>query len=71
MLVPSDLSLYAIHCIRKIFQVYHYKQIEVLQLLDRARLTEATDDMAVWSRSSEVKKDNISLQTVFVTFILD
>ncbi|CAF4474215.1 unnamed protein product, partial [Rotaria sp. Silwood2] len=52
-LTSSQISLYSIDCVRKILQICHYSQSDVYNLLDRARLAEASDDISFWDKSSE------------------
>ena len=54
--ISTQISLYSIDCVRKIFQTYHYDQREIFHLLDRARLAEASDDVTFWDKSYEVGK---------------
>lgn len=49
----NPLSLYSIDCVRKILQIYQYKQTDVYHLLDQARLAEANNDLAFWEKSSQ------------------
>jgi hypothetical protein len=56
MSISSQISLYSIDCVRKIFQIYHYTQREMFDLLDRARLAEASDDVTFWDKFYEVEK---------------
>ncbi len=56
MSISTQISLYSIDCVRKIFQTYHYAQREIFDLLDVARLAEANDDITFWDNSYEVKK---------------
>jgi len=53
--ISSQISLYSIDCVRKIFQIYQYKQSDIYHLLDRARLAEASDDITFWEKSYEIK----------------
>jgi hypothetical protein len=54
--VSSEISLYSIDCVRKIFQIYQYTQSDVYDLLDRARLAEVNDDFTFWEKSHSVRK---------------
>jgi hypothetical protein len=56
MSISTQISLYSIDCVRKIFQTYHYTQREIFDLLDIARLAQASDDITFWDNSYEVKK---------------
>ncbi len=57
-IILSQISLYSIDCVRKIFQIYNYQQTDVCQLLDRARLAEASGDTTFWDKSYEVTQTN-------------
>ena len=52
--ISTQISLYSIDCVRKIFQTSHCKQWTIFDLLDRARLAEASDDITFWNQSYEV-----------------
>ena len=52
----TQINLYSIDCVRKIFETYHYRHEKILDLLDRARLAEASNDATFWNKSYEVKK---------------
>jgi hypothetical protein len=52
----TQISLYSIDCVRKILQSSHYQQSIVFDLLDRARLAEASDDMSFWDKTFEVRR---------------
>jgi len=52
----TQISLYSIDCVRKILQSFHYQQSIVFDLLDRARLAEASDDMSFWDETFEVRR---------------
>ncbi|CAF3476485.1 unnamed protein product [Rotaria socialis] len=52
-LTGTRISLYSIDCVRKIFQLSHYTQANVYNLLDRARLAEASDDVTFWDKPYE------------------
>ncbi|CAF1074951.1 unnamed protein product [Rotaria sordida] len=63
-LISSQISLYSIDCVRKIFQISHCTQANVYNLLDRARLAEASDDISFWDKSYEslpIKTTNESI----------
>ncbi|CAF0788165.1 unnamed protein product [Adineta steineri] len=64
MPISTQISLYSIDCIRKIFQIYHYTQMEIFHLLDRARFAEANDDIFFWDKSFEVLSMKISNEPV-------
>ena len=53
----NPLSLYSIDCVRKILQIYQYKQTDVYHLLDQARLAEANNDPTFWEKSSQEKEE--------------
>ncbi len=59
--ISSQMSLYSIDCVRKIFHLYQCKQSDIYNLLDRARLAEANDDPSFWEKPYEVKKMNEEL----------
>ncbi len=61
-IISSQMSLYSIDCVRKIFQIYHYQQTNVYQLLDRARLAETSGDITFWDKSYEVKQSKFKKQ---------
>ncbi len=67
--ISTQISLYSIDCVRKIFQTYHYTQWEMFDLLDRARLAEASDDITFWDTSYEVEK-KIFQNNIFLLFRL-
>ncbi|CAF2121029.1 unnamed protein product, partial [Rotaria magnacalcarata] len=46
--ISSEISLYSIDCVRKILKTCHYTQSATFDLLDRARLAEASNDMTFW-----------------------
>ncbi|UJR25019.1 hypothetical protein I4U23_006380 [Adineta vaga] len=52
--LSSQISLYSIDCIRKLLQIYQYTQTNIYDLLDRARLAEASDDISFWEKSYEI-----------------
>ncbi|CAF4015513.1 unnamed protein product, partial [Rotaria sp. Silwood2] len=54
MLISTQISLYSIDCVRKILKTYHYRQSEIFDLLDRARLAEANNDITFWDQSYEI-----------------
>jgi len=56
MTISTQISLYSIDCVRKIFQISNYQQWTIFDLLDRARLAEANDDITFWNKPFEVKK---------------
>lgn len=47
--ISTQISLYSIDCVRKILQTFHYQQPEIFDLLDKARLAEASDDPTFWN----------------------
>ncbi|CAF3308520.1 unnamed protein product [Rotaria socialis] len=51
--ISSEISLYSIDCVRKILKACHYTQAATFDLLDRARLAEASNDMTFWDQSFE------------------
>lgn len=55
-LLSSQISLFSIDCARKIFQNSNYVKSDLYNLLDRARLAEASNDITFWDNSYEVKK---------------
>jgi len=40
--------LYSIDCVRKILEIYEYEHDHVCEILDRARLAEAHNDLTFW-----------------------
>ena len=54
--ISSEISLYSIDCVRRIFQIYQYTKSDVYELLDRARLAEVNDDSSFWEKSYEVRE---------------
>lgn len=52
--LPTQISLYSIDCVRKILNMYEYRESAIFDLLDRARLAEATDDINFWNPSYQV-----------------
>jgi len=54
MTISTQISLYSIDCVRKIFQISNYQQWIILDLLDRARLAETNDDITFWNKPFEV-----------------
>ncbi len=53
--ISTQISLYSIDCVRKILQISDYKQLEIYDLLDRARLAEASEDITFWNQPYEVE----------------
>lgn len=53
---PSEIRLYSIDCIRKIFEIYEYEHDYTYEILDRARLAEASNDLSFWKNASESVK---------------
>jgi hypothetical protein len=49
-LISTQISLYSIDCVRKIFQTFHCQQSIIFDLLDTARLAEASDDITFWNK---------------------
>ncbi|CAF3752683.1 unnamed protein product [Adineta steineri] len=58
--ISNQISLYSIDCVRKIFHIYQYTQKDIYNLLDRARLAEASDDISFWEKSYEILQLNES-----------
>jgi len=65
--ISTQISLYSIDCVRKIFQTSDYKQSDIFHLLDRARLAEASDDITFWDQSNE----SLSITTTNESIPLD
>ncbi|CAF0758607.1 unnamed protein product [Rotaria sp. Silwood1] len=65
-LISSQISLYSIDCVRKIFQISHYIQPDVYNLLDRARLAEASNDISFWDKSYESLPNNITNESLIL-----
>ena len=51
----AQISFYSIDCTKKIFQSFDYQQQMVFDLLDKARLAEANNDMTFWNAVYEVE----------------
>ncbi|UJR23822.1 hypothetical protein I4U23_026798 [Adineta vaga] len=56
--ISTEINLYSIDCVRKILHVYHYQHMEILQVLDQARLAEASGDMTFWDKSYQIENMN-------------
>ncbi len=59
-IISSEISLYSIDFVRKLFQIFQYKHSDIYPLLDQARLAEASDDTMFWEKSCQVKNKEIS-----------
>ncbi|CAF4101145.1 unnamed protein product, partial [Rotaria sordida] len=67
ILMSTQISLYSIDCIRKILKAYNYIQLEIFDLLDRARLAEASNDITFWDQPYEI----LSIMTTNESIPLD
>ncbi|CAF0973462.1 unnamed protein product [Rotaria sp. Silwood1] len=67
MLISTQISLYSIDCVRKILKAYHYEQSAIFDLLDKARLAEASNDVTFWDQSYEV----LSIKTTSESVLLN
>ena len=45
---PNQIRLYSIDWVRKILEIYEYEHDHVCEILDRARLAEAHNDLTFW-----------------------
>ncbi|CAF0827946.1 unnamed protein product [Adineta ricciae] len=52
---PSRIHLYSIDCIRKLLQICECTHENLDELLDRARLAEAKDDLSFWEKSYKLQ----------------
>ncbi|CAF1021050.1 unnamed protein product [Adineta steineri] len=64
--ISNQISLYSIDCVRKIFHIYQYTQKDIYNLLDRARLAEASDDISFWEKSYEIGNNLTDYEFLFI-----
>lgn len=54
--VSAHIGLYSIDCVRKLFRIYELARADIGELLNRARLAEASEDIRFWDKAYEVNQ---------------